>query len=197
MKLSISFLIVSLSIFIYIYIIFFRFECISWYEISPSSFDDIIFHWYHDIANLIFDCLSLNLHLYINIYIAFFLLSRYLMIWNIVFFFWRYSISLISWNCQSQIWSSLSLSFHLYIYISLILLSMDLMMWNIVFFFWRYTISSISWNCQSHFWLSLSQSSFIYICHFFCIGCISSYEVSSSSYGDITFRWYHETANLR
>jgi len=78
MKLPISYLIVSLSIFIITYINinnrFCSFGCISWYEISSSSFGDIIFHWYLEIANLIFDCLSLNLHVYI--YISYFLFWR-------------------------------------------------------------------------------------------------------------------------
>ena len=85
-KLSISYLIVSLAIFIYIYIYhFFCFECISWYELSSSSFGDIIFHWYHEIANLEFDRLSLSFFFYI--YISLILILMYFMSRNIVFFF--------------------------------------------------------------------------------------------------------------
>jgi len=92
------------------------------------------------------------------------------MLWNIVFFFWRYNISLISWNCQSRIWLSLPLplpgfflsflsffffSLHLFLILSFLLLFLYFMIWNIVFFVWRYNISLISWNCQSRIWSSL------------------------------------------
>ena len=54
--------------------------------------------------------------------------------------------------------------------------------------------ANLIFDCLS---LNLHLFIYIYIYHFFCVGCISSYEVSSSSYGDIIFRWYRETANLR
>ena len=75
-------------------------------------------------------------------------------------FFWRYNISLISWNCKSQIWLFLAQSPFSYIYM---LFWMYLMIWNIVVFFWRYNISLISCHCQFRIYLSLSQSPFIYI----------------------------------
>ena len=169
----------NLHVYIYIYIIFANLN-VSHDMKYLFFFGDRIFHWYHEIANLIFDCVSLNLHLYINKYASFFLLWMYLTIWNIVFFFWRYNISLISWNCQSRIWSSLPLPlprfFLSFLYIlcfflflapfSYLFFSFFLFIsWYEIsasFFFWRYNISLLSWNCQSHIWLCLSQSSFIY-----------------------------------
>jgi len=123
------------------------------------------FNWYHNIANLIFVCLSLNLHLYINIYFFPVLKVSHDMNYRLLCF-WRYNISLISWNWQSHIWSSLSQFSFSYIKKykkSFSLFWMYLMIWNIVFFFWRYNISLISWNCQSQIRSSLPLFSFVYI----------------------------------
>jgi len=97
----------------------------------------------------------------------------------------------------SHVLVSLSIFFFIYIYKKFLLFWMYLMIWNIVFFFQRYNISLISWNCKSQIWLFLTQSSFfIYIYHFFFSGCISWYEISKSSSGDIIFRWYRDIVNL-
>ena len=106
----------NLHFHIYIYInLFCCFECISWYEISSSSFGDIIFHWYLQIANLVFDLIFLNLHIYKYFFFLSCALWMYLILWNIIFIFWRYNISLISWNYQIHIWFCLSQSTYIYI----------------------------------------------------------------------------------
>jgi len=97
----------------------------------------------------------------------------------------------------SHVLVSLSIFFFIYIYKKFLLFWMYLMIWNIVFFFQRYNISLISWNCKSQIWLFLTQSSFfIYIYHFFFSGCISWYEISKSSSGDIIFHGYRDIVNL-
>ena len=162
----------SLNLHLYIYIHYFCcFECISWYEISSSSFGDIIFHWYHE------NCqshiwLSLSQSSFIYIYISLFLCWMYLIIWSIVFFLWRYNISLISWNCQSQIRSSPPLFLLLYIYI--INFNFDvsyvakyrLILFGDIIFHWHHEIANLSFDR-----LSLSFHLYIYT-------IISAFDVS-------------------
>ena len=114
MKLPISCLVISLSIFIYVYIChFFCFEFISSYEILSSSYDDIIFRWYHGIAILRLNRLSLSFFFYIYIIN---LILMYLMTRNIVFLF---GDKIFHWYREivNLRFDRLSLSLFIYIYI--------------------------------------------------------------------------------
>jgi len=100
--------------------------------------------------------MSLWIFIFIYIYESFLMFWMYLTIWNIVFFFWRYDILLISWNYQSQICLCLAQSSLLYI--SFLLFWMFLVICNIVFFFffddiifhWYHEIANLKiWLCLS------------------------------------------------
>ena len=125
----------SLNLHLYMYIChFFYIGCISSYEVSSSSYGDILFRWYHETANLRLDRLPLSFFFYI--YISLILILMYLMSRNIVFFFLaiQYFIDIMKLPISVLL---VSLSLCIYIYIPLYLLLMYLVIWNIVFFFWR------------------------------------------------------------